>query len=159
MECTDGTNVTNIVGSKTICILGIILVKLVVVSYYLVRPTIIGNPTGVQVLSATISERDVGGGEECVVSVEWSEAIVSCGGSVPQHVLTLTPPTSDCQSSGDCMVMDDSSVITTPGTQTQYSLTVTSQDYDITVRADTCGGSLTGDTSSLYNINLTGENY
>ena len=73
-----------------------------------------------------------------------------------QYVLTLTPPSSDCQSSGDCMVMDGSSVITTPGTQTQYSLTVTSQDYDITVRADTCG---TGDTSSLYNINLTGENY
>ena len=111
-----------------------------------------------QVLSATISERDVGGGEECVASVEWSEAIISCGGSVSQHVLTLTPFTSDCQSSGDCMVMGGSSVITTPGTQTQYSLTVTSQDYDITVRADTCGGSLTGDTSSLYNINLTGEN-
>ena len=57
------------------------------------------------------------------------------------------------------MVMDGSSVITTPGAQTQYSLTVTSQDYDITVRADTCGGSLTGDSSSLYNINLTGEKY
>ena len=109
-----------------------------------------------QINSATISERDVGEEEECVVSVEWSEAIVSCGGSVSQYVLTLTPPTSDCQSSGDCIVRD---VITTPGTQTQYSLTVTSQDYDITIRADTCGGSLTGDTSSLYNINLTGENY
>ena len=159
VECTDGTNVTNIIGSKTICILGIILVKLVVVSYYLVQLTIIGNAKGVQVLSATISERDVGGGEECVASVEWSEPVISCGGSVSQHVLTLAPPTSDCQSSGDCMVMGGSSVITTPGTQTQYSLTVTSQDYDITVRADTCGGSLTGDTSSLYNINLTGENY
>ena len=32
LACTDGTNVTNIIGSKTICILGIILVKLVVVS-------------------------------------------------------------------------------------------------------------------------------
>ena len=32
VECTDGTNVTNIIGSKTICILGIILIKLVVVS-------------------------------------------------------------------------------------------------------------------------------
>ncbi|CAI8056510.1 hypothetical protein GBAR_LOCUS30798 [Geodia barretti] len=55
------------------------------------------------------------------------------------------------------MVMGGSSVITTPGTQTQYSLTVTSQDYDITVRADTCDGSLTGDTSSVYKINLTGN--
>ena len=112
-----------------------------------------------KVLSATISQRDVGGGEYCVVSVEWSEAIVSCGGSVSRYVLTVTPPTSDCLSSGDCVVMDGNSVITTPGTQTQYSLTVTSQDYDITIRADTCGESLTGDTSSLYNINLTGENY
>ena len=158
VECTDGNNASNIIGSKTLCILGIIiLVELFF--YYLVRLKITGNATGVQVLSATVSERDVGGGEECVVSVEWSEAIVSCAGTVSQYVLTLTPPTSDCQSSGDCMVMDGSSVITTPGTQTQYSLTVTSQDYDITIRADTCGGSLTGDTSSLYNINLTGENY
>ncbi|CAI8023823.1 hypothetical protein GBAR_LOCUS13904 [Geodia barretti] len=93
----------------------------------------------------------------CTLDVSWSEPVISCGGSVSQYVLTVTPPTSDCQSSGDCMVMDGSSVITTPGTQTQYSLTVTSQDYDITVRADTCGGSLTGDTSSLYNINLTGN--
>ena len=100
-------------------------------------------------------KRDVGG-VECVVSVKWSEAIVSCGGSVSQYVLILTPPTSDCQSSGDCMVMGGSSVITTPGTQTQYSLTVTSQDYDITVRADTCGGSLTGDSSSVYNLNMKG---
>jgi hypothetical protein len=134
VECADATNITDIIGSKTICILE--------------------NAKGVQVLSATISERDVGGGEECVASVEWSEAIVSCGGSVSRYVLTLTPPTSDCQSSGDCMVMDGSSVITTPGTQTQYSLTVTSQDYDITVRADTCGGSLTGDSSSVYNLNM-----
>ena len=165
VECTDGSNVTNIIGSKSLCILGIILIKLVVVTIFsisypmIVQLTIIGNAKGVQVLSATISERDVGGGEECVVSVEWSEAVVSCAGTVSQYVLTVTPPTSDCQSSGVCMVMDGSSVITTPGTQTQYSLTVTSQDYDITVIADTCDGSLTGDTSSLYNIKLTGENY
>ena len=111
-----------------------------------------------EILSATISERDVGGGEGCVVSVEWSEAIVSCAGSVSQYVLSVTPPTSDCQSSPDCMVMDGSSVITRPGTETQYSLTVSSQNYDITVRADTCGGSLTGDNSSVYTVNLlTGE--
>ena len=89
-----------------------------------------------------------------MVSVEWSEAIVSCAGSVSQYVLSVTPPTSDCQSSPDCMVMDDSSVITRPGTETQYSLTVSSQNYDITVRADTCGGSLTGDNSSVYTVNL-----
>ena len=160
VQCTDdNNNIFDIIGSKTLCILGIIsyIILVELFFYYLVRLKITGNATGVQVLSATISQRDVGGGKECVVSVEWSEAVVSCGGSVSQYVLTLTPPTSDCQSSGDCIVMDGSSVITTPGTQTQYSLTVTSQDYDITVRADTCGGSLNGDTSSLYNINLTGK--
>ena len=30
VECADGNNATDIIGSKTICILGIILVKLVV---------------------------------------------------------------------------------------------------------------------------------
>ena len=76
-----------------------------------------------------------------------------------QYVLTVTPPTSDCQSSPDCSLTTDgsSSVVTVPGTQTAYSLSVTSQNYDITLRADTCSGSLTGDTSSVYNVNLTGE--
>ena len=36
-----------------------------------------------EVQSATVSERDVGE-EECVVNVEWSEAFVSCGGSLSQ---------------------------------------------------------------------------
>ena len=105
--------------------------------------------------SAAISERDVGGGE-CVVSVEWSEAFVSCSDSVSQYVLSVTPPTSNCQSIQDCVVMDGSSVYTRPGTETQYSLTLASQDYDITVTASTCGGSLTGNISSPYSVNLTG---
>ena len=73
-----------------------------------------------------------------------------------QYVMTVTPPTFDCQS---CSLTTDgsSSVVTAPGTQTAYGLSVTSQSYDITLRADTCGGSLTGDTSSVYNVNLTGE--
>ena len=98
-------------------------------------------------------------GDECVVRVEWSEPLISCGGSVFQYVLTVTPPTSDCQSSPDCSLTTDgsSSVITAPGTQTTYGLSVTSQSYDITLRGDTCGGSLTGGTSSAYNVNLTGE--
>ena len=76
-----------------------------------------------------------------------------------QCLLSVTPPTSDCQSSPDCSLTTDgsSSVITAPGTQTAYSLSVTSLNYDITLRADTCSGSLTGDTSSVYNVNLTGE--
>ena len=76
-----------------------------------------------------------------------------------QYVLTVTPPTSDCQSSPDCSLTTDGScsLITAPGTQTIYSLFVTSQNYDITIRADTCGGSLTGGTSSVFNVNLAGD--
>ena len=93
-----------------------------------------------QVQSVSVSERDVGE-RECVENVEWSEAFVSCGGSVSQYVLSVTPPTSDCQSSPDCEVMDgSSSVYNRSGTETQYSLTVATQEYDITVRAETCAG-------------------
>ena len=93
---------------------------------------------------------------EFVENVEWSEAFVSCGGSVSQYVLSVTPPTSDCRSSPDCEVMDgSSSVYNRSGTETQYSLTVATQEYDITVRAETCAGSLTAE-SSVYTVNLTG---
>ena len=96
------------------------------------------------------------GEEECVVNVEWSEAFVSCGGSLSQYVLSVTPPTPDCQSSPDCVVVTSSSQYTIPGSETQYSLTVGTLDYDITVRADVCDGSMTAE-SSVYNMNLTGE--
>ena len=75
-----------------------------------------------------------------------------------QYVLSVTPPTSDCQSSPDCEVMDgSSSVYNRSGTETQYSLTLATQEYDITVRAEACTGSLTAE-SSVYTVNLTGEN-
>jgi hypothetical protein len=68
---------------------------------------------------------------EWVVSVEWSEPFVSCSGSVSQYVLSVTPPTSDCQSgSQDCQLSTD---------QTQLDLTLTvDQTYSLSVRADTC---------------------
>ena len=108
-----------------------------------------------EVQSATVSERDVGE-EECVVNVEWSEALVSCGGSLSQYVLSVTPPTPDCQLSPDCVVVTSSSQYTILGSETQYSLTVGTLDYDITIRADVCDGSMTAE-SSVYNMNLTGE--
>ena len=108
-----------------------------------------------EVQSATVSERDVGE-EECVVNVEWSEAFVSCGGSLSQHVLSVTPPTPDCQSSPDYVVVTSSSQYTIPGSETQYSLTVGTLDYDITIRADVCDGSMTAE-SSVYKVNLTGN--
>ena len=92
----------------------------------------------------------------CTLDVSWSEPVISCGGSVSQYVLTVTPPTSDFQSSGDCVVMDGSSVITTPGTQTQYTFNVNVSQSDIAVRADTCDGSLTGNVSSTNTANITG---
>ena len=132
------------------------LVNLCATKVLISKHFLLGTASAPPFLAVAVTEINEAG---CTLDVRWSEPVISCGGSVSQNVLTVTPPTSDCQSSGDCMVMDGSSVITTPGTVTQYSLTVTSQDYDITVRADTCGGSLTGDTSFLYNINLTGEKY
>ena len=47
----------------------------------------------------------------CVVNVEWSGAFVSCGGCLSQYVLSVTAPTSDCQSSPDYEVMDGSSSV------------------------------------------------
>ena len=88
-----------------------------------------------QFLAATVSERGVGA-DECVLSVRWSEAVISCGGSVSQYVLSVTPPTSDCPS-GQCVNTTD----------TQYDLTVTlDQAYNLTVRAvDSCGNNGTSD--------------
>ena len=64
------------------------------------------------------------------MSVEWSEAIISCNGSVSQYVLSVTPPTSDCQSNCASEFMTD---------QTQYNMTLAANvTYNITLRADAC---------------------
>ena len=72
-----------------------------------------------------------------------------------QYVLSVTPPTSDCQSSTDCSLTTDgsSSVVTAPGT---FTVSVTGNENEISVRADTCRGSLTGDISSINTGYLTG---
>ena len=106
---------------------------------------IIGVPTRPQLLPPTVSERDVGE-EECVVNVEWSEAFVSCGGSLSQYVLSVTPPTPDCQSeSGNCSLTTN---------ETQLNLTMSSNtSYSVTVRGDTCRNDVQGpesDSISLY---------
>ena len=113
-----------------------------------------GSLKAPQVFSTAISQLN---DYSCILNVEWSEAFVSCGGSVSQYVLSVTPPTSDCQSSPECEVMDgSSSVYNRSCTETQYSLTVATQEYDITVRAEACAGSLTAE-SSVYTVNLTGD--
>ena len=101
-----------------------------------------------QFLPAIISEHDVTV-NECVVTLEWNEPFISCAGSVSQYVLTVIPPTSDCQSgSGDCVLMND---------QTQYNLTVTvDQMYSLTVRADTCRNIQRGESSTVLTLELGG---
>ena len=99
-----------------------------------------------QFLAATVSEPDVGA-DECVLSVRWSEAVISCGGSVSQYVLSVTPPTPDCLS-GQCVMTTD----------TQYNLTVTvDQTYSLTVTAfDRCGNNQAGE-NSMTSVELTGS--
>ena len=107
------------------------LVSLVQLAYSFVSgPFLLGSASAPPSLDVTVTEFT-----GCTLRVEWSEPLISCGGSVSQYVLTVTPPTSDCQSSPDCSLTTDggSSVITAPGTQTAYSLSVTSQNYDITI--------------------------
>ena len=118
-----------------------------------------GNASAPQILSATISELGMCDDDGCVVTVRWKEPFISCDGSVSQYVLTVTPPTCDCESSEDCMLMADAAVYFVPGNETQYDIAVNgnmSLEYDVTVRADTCDNSLTGDQSPVYNVNISG---
>ena len=85
-----------------------------------------------QLLPASIS---VPGDDGCVVTVEWSEPVISCGGSVSQYVLSVTPPTPD--GSGDSEFRTN---------ETQFNLTVSvDETYTLTVGAnDRCGNSGAG---------------
>ena len=117
------------------------------------------NASAPQNLSARVSESDVCDDNGCVVTVEWSEPFISSAGSVSQYVLSVTPPTCDCPSSPNCVVMDGRAVYTLSGSERQHNITVNrtmSPEYGVTVRADTCDNTLTGEPSSEYNINLTG---
>ena len=85
-----------------------------------------------QLLHASFS---VPGYDGCVVTVEWSEPVISCGGSVSQYVLSVTPPTPD--GSGDSKFSTN---------ETQFNLNVSVDvTYTLTVGAnDRCGNSRTG---------------
>ena len=83
----------------------------------------------------------------CVLNVEWSETIVSCGGSVTYN-LTVTPCPSG---SGDC-----GTTIFSGLEENQHSFTVNgsvSLEYELTVSTVTCGDVT---TSPVYSVNLTG---
>ena len=95
--------------------------------------------------SATVMRGE--GEDEWVVRVEWSEATVSCSGSVSQYVLCVTPLTPGGQS-GECMTTD----------QTQYDLTITSNmRYNLTIRADACDNSIMGNESDPETLRLNGK--
>ena len=130
-----------------------------VFSYVLTKYSTTDNASAPQNLSARVSESHVCDDNGCVVTVEWSEPFISCAGSVSQYVLSVTPPTCDCPSSPNCVVMDGRAVYTLSGSERQHNITVnrtTSPEYGVTVRADTCDNTLTGEPSSEYNIDLTG---
>ena len=90
-------------------------------------------------LLPTCTSISVSGDDGCVVTVTWSEPVISCGGSVSQYVLSVTPPTPDDQPGSR-----DSEFRTN---ETQFNLNVSVDvTYNVTVRADDrCGNSMTGE--------------
>ena len=119
--------------------------------------TITGKPLAPRNLSATITESDRCNDNGCVVTVEWSEPFISCAGSVSWYRLSVTPPTCDCVSP-HCMVVNDTAVYSLSGNDTYYHISINgtkSLVYNVTVRADTCDNTLTGELTSVY-INLKG---
>ena len=94
--------------------------------------------------SATVS----GFGDMCQLSLNWSEAVVSCSRDVP-YIVPATPCLSE---SGDCEVISGSPVETFSTTESQITLSVdgsVSLEYDFTV--STCAN-----TSAVFSVNLTG---
>ena len=91
--------------------------------------------TSLDSISVSVSVSDLCDNTACMVHVRWSEPFVSCGGSVSHYVLSVTPPTSDCQSeSGN----SGTEFMTN---ETQYNLTVTAdQTYSLNVGViNSCG--------------------
>ena len=106
--------------------------------------------------SATFQSATVSGfGEEenmCQLSLEWSEAIVSCGGDV-----TYTVTVSPCLSGpGDC----GSPVSTFSTTDTQQTVTVNGSvalEYSSTLTTQTCNVRINSNPN--YSVDLRGNWY
>ena len=83
---------------------------------------------------------------ECVVAVRWSDPVISCNGSTSQYVLTVSPPTTECPSGG-CVVGRGGEGFE----EREQSVTLAvNQMYGLTVRADTCSNTQTGEESEQY---------
>ena len=102
--------------------------------------------------SAVISEVGVSG-SECVVTVSWSEPVISCNGSTSQYVLTVSPPTTEWPS-GSCEVGRGEERF--EKRELNVTLTV-EQMYNCTVRADTCNNTQTGQDSEQLTIQMEGN--
>ena len=102
--------------------------------------------------SAVISEVGVSG-SECVVTVSWSEPVISCNGSTSQYVLTVSPNTTECPS-GSCEVGRGEERF--EKRELNVTLTV-EQMYNFTVRADTCNNNQTGQDSEQFTIQMEGN--
>ena len=102
--------------------------------------------------SGVICEADVGG-SECVVTVRWSDPVISCSGSTSQYVLTVSPPNTECPSGG-CVVGRGGEGFE----EGEQSVTLSvEQTYTFTVRADTCSNTQTGEESEQYTVEMEGE--
>ena len=95
------------------------------------------NPTGGVLIPPRLQPTSISvpGDDGCVVTVEWSEPVISCGGSVSQYVLSVNPPTPDYQPDPEFRT-----------NERQFNLNVSVDvTYTLTVRAnDRCGNSRTG---------------
>ena len=106
-----------------------------------------------QDLVATVSETFDVCTDERVLKVTWSDAVISCGGSV-WYELSVTPPPPDCLSgSGEC-------TFNTNNTQMNLNVTV-GETYSLCVRAvDCCGNAQMQESdciSILVTINMEGK--
>ena len=131
------------------CLNSILLLQSLSVLHSICHMFTAGALESPQFLSADVT--GVGEDEDdWIVTVEWSEPVIRCAGSVSQYVLTVTPPTPDCGSE-DCVFMTE---------KTQYNLTLTvDQTYNLTVRADTCRNTQTGDDNDPISLTIYGEMY
>ena len=92
-------------------------------------------------------------GSECVVTVSWSEPVISCNGTTSQYVFTVSPPTTECPS-GSCHVGRGEEGYEYRGKN--VTLTV-EQVYSFIVRADTCNNTHIGQDSDQYTLLIEGN--
>lgn len=113
-----------------------------------------GPPSTPEILSISIIERDMGDSGECMVNVEWTEAMVSCGGSVSKYQVSVTPSVFNCESQSpdeDCLLTSE---------ETELNLILSGgNDYSLSVRPSvfSCSENLEGEFSEPLTVNFGGK--